>query len=97
MIKNKFFNKISNQKRVEDTIQKYYDSIHSERIRELLDQMPKNKETLSIIEDELNKLSENVEGTTSKEKWSNIMKGVEVVEEFIGQQKLAPQKKEPDK
>ena len=83
MIKNKFFNKIRNQKQVEDTIQKYYDSIDNESIRSVLDQMPKNKETLKIIEEELAKFTENAEGSNPKERWQHVMRGVEVIEGYV--------------
>lgn len=83
MIKSKFYNKVRNQKRIEDTIQKYYDSINNDSIRSILDQMPKNKETLKIIEEELAKFTENADGSNPKERWQHVMRGVETIEGYM--------------
>ncbi len=78
-----FFSPKESQKRIEAKINKYYDSIESEKIRSILDQMPKNKETLDIIESELSEFIKNMEGDSEVEKWSRFMTGVKRLDSIV--------------
>ncbi len=64
---NKFSNKRIKQKRIEEKIGRYYRAIDSEKIRAILDRMPKDRDTLSTIEESLSTLLRDKDGESKKE------------------------------
>jgi len=59
-MKNKYFSPDSVQKRIEEKIEKYTRAFKDEAVKNTLAKMPKNQETLSIIEAELETVVANM-------------------------------------
>ena len=83
MMKNKFYNKARKQENINKKLKKYYDAIESEDIKTILDKMPKNQETLDIIEGELSEFIKKIEGDSDTEKWGDFMSRVRRLEKII--------------
>lgn len=68
---------------ISDTIERYYNAIENEKIREILDKLPKTKETLQIIEEELAHFIQDVDGESETEKWRTLVDGVQHMDKII--------------
>lgn len=64
------------EKEVWHKLNVYYNFL-GDKARKTLDQMPKTQETLDVIEEELEKYLEGVPGKTTKEKWFNLVRGLQ--------------------
>lgn len=84
---NKYFNQIDRQKRIEDKIDRYYNAMKSDKIREVLDKMPKNQKTLDVIENQLSEYIKDIEGDNPQEKWGNLVTGIKAVENVVKKNK----------
>jgi len=97
MIKNKFFNKSAVQKRLEDRLLRYYNAIDNQSVKDLLDQMPKNRETLDIIEDQLDLIVSGMDKKdTETNKWKKLMYSVETAALVAKYQQEKEAKEESD-
>ena len=75
-MKNKYFTPEAVQARIEEKIEKYYNAFKDEDVRRTLEQMPKNAETLAIIEAELETVVEGLSGESSHERWFNFQQAL---------------------
>ena len=97
MIKNKFFTKSAVQKRVEDRLLRYYNAIDNQSVKDLLDKMPKNRETLDIIEDQLDLIVSGMDKKdTEINKWKKLMYSVETAALVAKYQQEKEAKEESD-
>jgi len=78
-MKNKYFSPDSVQKRIEEKIEKYTRAFKDEAVKNTLAKMPKNQETLSIIEAELETVVANMPGDSSREQWHNFTQGINLI------------------
>lgn len=76
---NKFFTQDAKQKRIEAKIDKYKDSFKDYKIKNTINALPKNQDTLDVIEKCLTEYSKDVSGDTEKEKWLNIVNSFNMV------------------
>ena len=73
-----FFSKEQKSVRIEQKIMKYYNAMDNPKIRETLDKMPKNQETLDIIEKELSGVVKDVDGVSEKDKWTRFVNSINI-------------------
>ena len=83
---NWFSNK-HKQKRLEKKINKYRNAFQSDKIKELIDVMPKNEATLEVIETKLNKVIDGIEGRTTNEKWAKLKGGMMYLTDLLKKNK----------
>lgn len=69
---NKFYNKKKIQERIENKINTLCNAFQDEGIRNQINALPKTKETLDLIEEELDSLIQGIPGNSKKEKWYNF-------------------------
>ena len=69
------------QKRLENKIDTYCKSFKDPSIRNTIGKMPKNQETLDVIEQELQTYLDQspVTGDSNKEKWGKLLDGIQTI------------------
>lgn len=64
---------------IEEKISTYRRAIQDKRIQDTIDQMPKNQQTLDIIEEELQEIVKDIPANSERERWQKLMQGVNLV------------------
>lgn len=75
-----YFTKDKVEKRVKEKIEKYRDAFNDPKVRASIDALPKNAETLAIIEKELETVVARLPQKTSRERWIAWSAGIELLQ-----------------